>query len=72
LKERKAWSNPLVADANGVTDWGMSNENSTEQNGKTDIREKRIVPGTIIRLWGTGYDETFRITELITFVTEHD
>jgi hypothetical protein len=50
----------------------MSNENSTEQNGKTDIREKRIVPGTIIRLWGTGYDETFRITELITFVTEHD
>jgi hypothetical protein len=69
-QERKAWSNPLVIDLDGVTDWGIGYENSIDQYGETDLRHKRIIPGAILRFWGTGYNETFRITQLITFVSE--
>jgi hypothetical protein len=60
-KKRSRYSYPFVIDSKGRVDWGMEHE----RGAKTNLREKPMIPGSIIRLKGSGYDETFRIKELV-------
>jgi hypothetical protein len=50
-KDRAARSNPFVVDMNGRVDFGIGYEKGSDQYGDIDIREKRITPGTIVRMW---------------------
>lgn len=59
-KERSRYSYPFVVDSEGEVDFGME-----EPKGNTNLRDKTIVPGSIILWAGPGWDETFRIKELV-------
>ncbi len=59
-KGRGRYSYPFVVDSEGRVDFGMD-----EPGGKTNLRDKLIVPGSIILWTGPGWDETFRIKELV-------
>jgi hypothetical protein len=64
-EERARYSYPFVVDRNGRTDFG---DDVDGQYGSTNLRDLPIRPGTIIEWRGPGWDETFRIKELLDLV----
>ena len=40
--------------------------------GQIDLLEKPVIKGRLLRFWGTGYDEMFRISEILVLVSESE
>ena len=67
---RSHTSMPFVVDTNGRIDYGVGYDNSNDQYGQTDLLEKRIASGTLLRVWGPGYEQSLRISNVHVLVSE--
>lgn len=69
-RRRSHTSTPLIVGTNGTVDYGVGYENSIDQYGETDLLDKRIFNGTLLRVWGPGYQHLLRISKILVLVSE--
>jgi hypothetical protein len=69
---RSGTSTPFIVDSDGTVDYGIGYPNSIDQYGETDLLDKKMTKGMLLRIWGPGYQHLLRISSVLVLVCGSD